>query len=353
MTKTNVFKKLEGIFIPKKTDTKAIIIKKIAYILGVVVVIFLLQFGIKTVVKSAHNANQEGTKVVAEIPSSDESSEESSKASSAPSSAPSSVPSSEPVSSVASKPATTTSKPKPPTTPAKPNPTVKTPAGYPSGYQPQFKALWDKNKEIKAQLIVPNTKVNYPVPQSSNNNSFYLNHNQYKGSYAWGVPFLDYRVNVKSAKNYIMYGHSDDSKSLQLSGVKNYKNLNFYKSTPVIEFNTVYENAKWKVIGFFIEDVSSKNPRGAFQYQNYINDPSPEKFTNYVDNVLSRSYFTTTVDTTPTDTLMTISTCYSLTSSDFRYVLVARKVRPGESEAVDTAGATANANQLMPARPIR
>jgi len=348
MTKTNIFKKLEGIFIPKKTDAKAVIIKKIAYILAIVLAICLLQFGIKTVVKSVHNANQEGTKVVADIPSSKESSEVSSKVSSVASS----KPVSSEVSSVASNPSSTATKP---TTPAKPKAPAKpkVTAVYPSTYQPAFKALWDKNKEIKAHLIVPNTNVNYPVPQSSNNNSFYLNHNQYKGSYAWGVPFLDYRVDVKSAKNYVMYGHSDDSKSLQLSGVKNYKNLDFYKNTPVIEFNTVYENAKWKVIGFFIEDVSSKNPRGAFQYQNYINDTSPEKFTNYVDNVLKRSYFTTTVDTTPSDTLMTISTCYSLTSSDFRYVLVARKVRPGESEAVDTSGATVNATQVMPARPIQ
>ena len=73
-----------------------------------------------------------------------------------------------------------------------------------------------------------------------------------------------------------------------------------------------------------------------------------EKFLSEVDR---RSYFNTTVDVQYGDKFLTLSTCENLTTetpTPYRMVIVARKVRPGEAYAVNTAGATTNNDMIMP-----
>ena len=65
------------------------------------------------------------------------------------------------------------------------------------------------------------------------------------------------------------------------------------------------------------------------------------------DSVLVRSIINTGVDVKPSDELLTLSTC-SYEFKDARYVVVARKVRFGESATVDTSGATMNPTPLYP-----
>ncbi|WMJ22128.1 class B sortase [Paludicola sp. MB14-C6] len=238
---------------------------------------------------------------------------------------------------------------------SKTNPNKMEPMNPPENYLEEFKVWFKTNRDVKGRLIVPNTHVNYPVTQT-NNNTFYLNHNEYRASSGWGVPFMDYRSSIvpnKQSTNIIIYGHSDDKRGLQLSGIKNYKNLDFYKQNPVIQFDTAYERGQWKVIGFFLEDVSDKNPIGPFEYHNFVNATSEADFNNFVEAVRERSFYDTPVDSKYGDRFLTISTCYSLTSKDFRYVFVARKVRDGESTSVDTSSAVLNEDRLVPKRAIQ
>jgi len=58
-------------------------------------------------------------------------------------------------------------------------------------------------------------------------------------------------------------------------------------------------------------------------------------FMNYVYNVRIRSLITCPVDVNEDDELLTLSTC-SYEFTNFRTVIVARKVRDGESAKVDT-----------------
>ena len=69
-----------------------------------------------------------------------------------------------------------------------------------------------------------------------------------------------------------------------------------------------------------------------------------------VDEVRQRSLFTTDVDVQKDDKVLTLSTCtYELgTSIDTRFVVVARMVRDGESEAVDVSKAKLNPNPHYP-----
>ena len=74
---------------------------------------------------------------------------------------------------------------------------------------------------------------------------------------------------------------------------------------------------------------------------------------DFVDEVEQRSFIKTGVDVQGTDKLLTLSTCtYYFDRNgalqDARCAVVARLVRDGESEEVDTSKATKNENPRMP-----
>lgn len=345
-----------NLLIPQKGDSKNVLIRKYAILAITLLVIIAIIVSCSYVAAMNHkevtaNASNQSTQVTSIDTQSSKPIESSSQnISSETSSASSVAPSSKPTSSQKQN---TTSKTNTIKKPNKTKPT--TPATCPENYLDEFKTWFKTNRDVKGRLVIPNTNVNYPVAQGSNN-SYYLNHNEYKASSGWGVPFMDYRANVapgSESTNITIYGHSDDKRGLQLSGVKKYKDLSFYQQNPVIQFDSAYERSEWKVLGFFLEDVSSKNPIGAFQYHNFVYAQSEGEFNNFVAAVRTRSFYDTPVDAVFGDRFLTISTCYSLSSQDFRYVMVARKVRAEESASVDSGSATLNADRLVPKRPIQ
>ena len=70
-------------------------------------------------------------------------------------------------------------------------------------------------------------------------------------------------------------------------------------------------------------------------------------FLDYVSQIRKRSLLDIPVDVNENDKLITLSTC-SYEFQDFRTVVVARRVRNGEDEAVDTSLAAEAKNPLMP-----
>lgn len=214
--------------------------------------------------------------------------------------------------------------------------------GFPEDYLPKFAEWYAANTEVKAHLVIPNTNVDYPVVQGKNN-TYYLNHNLNKQSYGWGIPYLDYRVKIGkdgNSKNIMMYGHGDDKRGLMLSNMKKYRDVSFYKSHPVIQFDTVYEASQWKVITMFKEDTNAKRGDKVFQFWNCIGLGSESEFNSYIENVKARAFFTSSVDVNSSDQLLSIQVCEDTNRNNYnRLVLVCRKVRPGEDASVDTSDA--------------
>jgi len=223
-------------------------------------------------------------------------------------------------------------------------------------YSIDFSKVRAANPDIKAQIYLPGTKLNLWVCQGTDN-SFYLNHNAYKQSSGWGTPMMDYRATLTAdarSTNIVLYGHSNDKTGEHFSAIKNYVNtdagIEFYKKHPTIQFNTVYGDGNYKIIGMFLENVNVKGK--SFGYHNFINAQNAEEFDKFVAEVKGRSFLTMPVDTQYGDQLITLSTCLSTSSKNSRYVLVARKVRPGESATVDVDKVAVNANMIPASGPL-
>ena len=224
-------------------------------------------------------------------------------------------------------------------------PTEEQVSSLPEGYLEKFAAAYEVNPEIVGWLTIPNTNINLPVLQHDDND-YYLDHN-FEGEYdPNGVPFMDFRNKVDELdNNTLIYGHNWESGQM-FHSLLLYKDVEFYKQSPVITFDTVYEESQWKVISCF-EAITDANIGEVFNYFNFVRTSDTERIQQYIDDVIARSYFTTTVDVNTDDKLLTIQTCAN-DRYNRKICIVARKLRPGESAEVDVSGAEANPNRVKP-----
>lgn len=227
--------------------------------------------------------------------------------------------------------------------------------GYPAEpaeVQPKYRAAYTENNDLVGWITVPNTAINHPVMQSDDN-EFYLRHDFYKNYLRRGTIFMDYRNSFDPFdKNTILYGHNYLD-STMFSDLEKYKDIEFYKTAPVIEFNTIYRDYKWKVFAVFLTTASPELDNGyVFNYiYPFMTD---ENFAEFIAEVDKRSLYHTDVEVLPTDKILTLSTCTrdmdlsSRKQEDARCVVMARLVRDGESEEVNVSVATVNENPKYP-----
>ncbi len=216
---------------------------------------------------------------------------------------------------------------------------------YPRAYLTKFASLWEMNEDIIGWLTIDGTQVNYPVVQTDDN-EYYLRKDFSKADNKHGIPFADCRVDISiPSTNIPIYSHN--MKDGQMFGeLINYQDLNYYKQHPVINFDSLYEEGKYKIVGMFIASTLPEHAPN-FEYHNFIQASSDEDLMNFANDVLARSLIITGVDIQPGDQLITLSTC-TYDFKEARFAIVARRVREGESETVDTSAAKINPNPVMP-----
>ncbi len=221
----------------------------------------------------------------------------------------------------------------------------------PAFVQPKYRSLYNENNDFVGWITVPNTAINHPVVQGEDN-SYYLRRDFYKQYLRRGTIFMDYRNDPENLNvNTILYGHNYLD-STMFSDLEKYKDIEFYKTAPVIEFNTIYGDYKWKVFAVFLTTASPELDNGyVFNYiYPFMTESSTEEF---IAEVAKRSLYDTGVDVLPTDKILTLSTCtrdmdITRKQEDARCVVMARLVRAGESETVDTSKATVNPEPKYP-----
>lgn len=218
---------------------------------------------------------------------------------------------------------------------------------FPEGMQPKFYGLYALNQDFVGWLTIEGKNISLPIVQAEDNN-YYLRRDFEKVDTDYGNPFLDYRNTVKEPydRNTIIYGHYMRDNMI-FSNLKKYMSIAGFRESPVIDFDTLYKDTKWKVYAVFLTNSDPASDNGyVFDYL-HTAFPSEESFSSYIAQLDQRKLYTTGVDIRFTDKILTLSTCYT-NYSDERLVVVARLVRDGEEEAVNTALAYENANPRYP-----
>lgn len=229
---------------------------------------------------------------------------------------------------------------------------------YPEGIRDEFKKLYCVNSDISGWFTYVATtsnkwlNISYPVVHTDNNDT-YLDHDFYGKKSKNGALFTDYRCLTgpdEYSKNTIIYGHNMGSG--QMFSRLNYLINNTYnmRSAATFQYNTIYEEQTYKVFAVMVTNTREKEgPIFNYMRTDFSSDAD---FLQFVAECRARSMYNfDDVDVNAGDELVTLSTCapYSKTHvHNSRTVVVARKVREGESPSVNTAKITANKNCLYP-----
>lgn len=219
-----------------------------------------------------------------------------------------------------------------------------------------FEEMLKLNPGFVGWINVPNTSISLPVVKYSNN-SYYLTHDFYKKYDRRGTVFMDYRndpVNLDAST--ILYGHNCYDGTM-FSELEKYQDIEFYKSSPVIEFSTEKGKCKWKVYAVFITNAKAEEDNGyIFNYIYPYMDG--ENFDGFINEVNKRRLYIPDVDINDDDNMLILSTCIRSLDiynkgkrtykADSRLVVLARKLRAGESEIVNTENVTVNPSPKYP-----
>ena len=203
-----------------------------------------------------------------------------------------------------------------------------TPAEETQNTQPEedpvvsYQKLLGKNSDTVGWLIVPGTKIDYPVLKGTDN-SYYLqrNFNRAKDSNGW--IFMDYRNGDQELdSNTIIYGHNRYYSGVMFGTLNNVTKKRWLnnESNHYITFNTMYQSMTWKVFSIYSIDVTSD-----YLYINFEND---ESYQNFINLIKGRSNYQFNTEVTAKDKILTLSTCLD---NDKRLVVHAVLINSNEN----------------------
>lgn len=194
---------------------------------------------------------------------------------------------------------------------------------YISSYYINYSKVYDElikiNEDTVGWLTVNNTKINYPVVQSKDND-YYLNHAYDKTQNNIGWIFVDYRNNMDAiSQNTIIYGHSMVKSGLMFSTLEKFADSEWYNNQNNLEisFSIKGKEIKWKV--FSIYTIETTND---YLYTDFNNE---DTYINFINMLKNRSIKNFNVDVNSSDKILTLSTCYK--DDNYRIVIHAVMIK--------------------------
>lgn len=187
----------------------------------------------------------------------------------------------------------------------------------------QVEALKKENEDIIGWLEIPNTKINFPVVQGTDN-QYYMAHTYKKEESKDGSIFLDkdYNWDLPSS-NLLLYGHNNKNGNM-FQGLLNYKQESYYNEHPDIRFTTLTDDSEYEIISVFLSRVYYTNENNVFRYYYFINAENEEQYNYYIEESKKASLYDTGKTAKYGEQLLTLSTC-EYSQEDGRFVIVAKK----------------------------
>lgn len=165
----------------------------------------------------------------------------------------------------------------------------------------KFLKLNEINSDILGIIKVNNTNINYPFVQTDNN-EYYIDHSLNKEKNNAGWIFMDYRSNIETSRNVILYGHGRYDGTM-FGTIKNMLDPSWYnkKENLTIEIETANKYYNYEIFSLYIITVEDYYLRVIFN-----NDIEYSKFLNIIQE---RSINNFNTDLNDTKQILTLSTC--------------------------------------------
>ena len=195
-----------------------------------------------------------------------------------------------------------------------------------------FGELYDMNNDTVGFLKVGGTNIACPVVSDAERGEGYYEKHLFEGQYyRHGTPYTHHKLEPQSfIRNFIIFGNSTYGE-LMFSELEKVSSLAGYRISPTFTFDTLYGESGYKIFAAF---TCSREASGAYLVSDFEDD---EQFGEFMSSVLARSFIKTTVDLNKTDRTVTLV----VRGEELDTFIVARALRQGESELVDTQNASA------------
>lgn len=217
---------------------------------------------------------------------------------------------------------------------------------FPANLQLKYAKLYATNQDFVGYLTADGVNLNLPIVQAEDDEE-YMDKNFYGKTTKYGCPFVTHLNNITELDtNTVIFGHHMNNGTV-FGALDAYKTIEGFKKAPVITFNTLYKDYKWKVIAAFITNAYEEQDNGYIFRYYFTSLSTEERYAAYLNELSQRTLYDTGVDVLPTDKILTLSTC-SHEFNEARFVVVARLVRNGETAEVDISKAAVNPNPRYP-----
>ena len=161
-------------------------------------------------------------------------------------------------------------------------------------------ALRKENEDVIGWICIPDTKINYPLLQWTDND-FYLNHTWKQSNNASGAIFMEYQNKPDFSEfNTIIYGHNMRNGDM-FGSLHYYRRPNYWKEHPY-----VYIVNDEGVIRFDVFAAQSASTQSVIYGLGIETDPRKEEFIRFARDY---SFFEGDVIPTAEDRILTLSTC--------------------------------------------
>lgn len=181
-----------------------------------------------------------------------------------------------------------------------------------------FAVNWDYLKSVNSDVVgwiyCADTRINYPVVQTSDNDYYLHRDFTTRQPNTVGTLFVDYNSALGvNLSNYLIYGHNMKDGSM-FATLQHYVDQSYYDQHPVMYFLTPNQNYRIDLIAARIVESSQDN------YPSYFQDESA--YANYQGVITSHSYFATRATVTTGYQMISLSTCdYSGGFNDPRFLV--------------------------------
>ena len=157
----------------------------------------------------------------------------------------------------------------------------------------------DINDDYKFWLNIPNTNIDYPVVQGSNN-TFYLDHDFNKKTSISGCLFIDSRNTLASDKNLIIYGHNMNNKSM-FNNLNKFKDEEFFSNNSTIEILEDDTINTYEIFSVYTSTTDELELKFLFK--------DNEDYSIYLNTLLNKSLIPKTFDFNLDSPMITLITC--------------------------------------------
>lgn len=228
---------------------------------------------------------------------------------------------------------------------------------YPVGMQASFRKLYDINADVAGWLSYFSSdadtflNINLPIVHCDNNDT-YLSRAFDGSPLRSGTLFFEAKNTIaanQDNKVHIVYGHNMANGTMFAGLNKLVDNVYRARAASSITLNTLYNTHQYQVFAVLVCDESAPDN----QYFGYLRTEFQDDgdFINYVAQLRARSLYDYPVDVNADDHLLILSTCSNKSQvkiGNGRLVVVARRVRDGESHLQNTAKIVKNEDVIMP-----